>query len=90
MTPAQQRVYQAIADLEHDLGYGPSTREIAERAGLHSTSTVHVHLQHLLEAGLIRRASRRSGYCIERGRVVEEQAGLGCPGTDGVPQGPAL
>jgi len=61
-------VYEAIRELEDELGYGPSTREIAARAGLHSTATVHMHLMALLEAGLIRRASRRSGY-----RTVKER-----------------
>jgi len=62
LTPAQRRLYQAIAELEQELGYAPTLRQIAERAGLRSTSTVHAHLQRLLQAGLIRRASRTVGY----------------------------
>lgn len=67
LTPGQRRVYQAIAELEQELGYAPTVREIGERAGLRSTSTVHGHLKRLLQAGLIRRASRTVGYTTVRG-----------------------
>ena len=67
LTPAQRRVYQAIAELETELGYAPTLRQIAERAGLRSTSTVHAHLQRLLQAGVIRRASRTVGYTTVKG-----------------------
>jgi repressor LexA len=62
MTPAQQRVYEAIHELEQELGYAPSTREIGERAGYASTSTVHHHLERLLREGWIRRATAKQGY----------------------------
>ena len=62
LTPAQRRVYQAIAELEQELGYAPTLRQVADRAGLRSTATVHAHLKRLLQAGLIRRASRTVGY----------------------------
>lgn len=67
LTPAQRRVYQAIAELEQELGYAPTLRQVADRAGLRSTATVHAHLQRLLQAGLIRRASRTVGYTTVRG-----------------------
>ena len=66
MTPAQERVYRAIAELERKLGYAPTVRQVAERAGLASTSTTHAHLMHLLAAGHIRRASRTVGYTAVR------------------------
>jgi len=69
LTPSQRRVYQAIAELEAELGYAPTLRQIAERAGLRSTSTVHAHLQRLLRAGLIRRVSRTVGYSTVRGQT---------------------
>lgn len=62
MSPGQRRIYETIASLESELGYAPTLRQIAERAGLRSTSTVHAHLQRLLQAGVIRRASRTVGY----------------------------
>lgn len=69
MTPAQERVLRAIADLEQELGYAPSVREIGERAGYRSTATVHWHLERLLAAGAIRRATAKQGYTMERGRA---------------------
>lgn len=36
------------------LGFGrPTVREVGERAGLRSTSTVHEHLKHLRRLGLV-------------------------------------
>ena len=40
-------------------GYPPSVREICAAVGLKSTSTVHAHLNHLEEQGLIRRDSTK-------------------------------
>ena len=51
----QQRILNFIK-AEIDLkGYPPSVREICAAVGLKSTSTVHAHLNHLEEQGLIRR-----------------------------------
>ena len=51
----QQRILEFIKS-EIDLkGYPPSVREICAAVGLKSTSTVHAHLNHLEEQGLIRR-----------------------------------
>lgn len=51
----QQRILDFIKS-EIDLkGYPPSVREICAAVGLKSTSTVHAHLNHLEEQGLIRR-----------------------------------
>ena len=51
----QQKILAFIKS-EIDLkGYPPSVREICAAVGLKSTSTVHAHLNHLEEQGLIRR-----------------------------------
>ena len=51
----QQRILDFIKS-EIDLkGYPPSVREICAAVGLKSTSTVHAHLNHLEDQGLIRR-----------------------------------
>lgn len=52
-TPRQQAVYQAIIDLTAEKGYSPSVRELGERLGLASPSTVHAHLMQLERAGLV-------------------------------------
>ncbi|WP_329833425.1 helix-turn-helix domain-containing protein [Streptomyces sp. BE133] len=44
-------------------GEAPSLRQIAERVGLTSTSSVHYQLGQLEERGLVRRAARRWRSC---------------------------
>jgi repressor LexA len=55
ITQRQQQVLDYIRDTVADRGYPPSVREIGEAVGLSSPSTVHSHLNSLVEAGLIRR-----------------------------------
>ena len=55
----QQKILDFIKS-EIDLkGYPPSVREICAAVGLKSTSTVHAHLNHLEDQGLIRRDSTK-------------------------------
>ncbi len=49
----QRRIYEYIAAFIQEQGYPPSVREIGEAVGLKSPSTVHFHLKHLEEAGVI-------------------------------------
>ena len=51
----QQKILDYIKSEIEDKGYPPSVREICAAVGLRSTSTVHAHLNHLEEQGLIRR-----------------------------------
>jgi len=51
----QQRILEFIKQEIDEKGYPPSVREICAAVGLRSTSTVHAHLNHLEEKGLIRR-----------------------------------
>ena len=51
----QQRILEFIKSEIEEKGYPPSVREICAAVGLRSTSTVHAHLNHLEERGLIRR-----------------------------------
>jgi len=51
----QQRILEFIKSEIENKGYPPSVREICTAVGLRSTSTVHAHLNHLEEQGLIRR-----------------------------------
>src|SRR5690348_5325518 len=54
-TERQRRILQAIADFRAERGYPPSVREIGERVGLSSSSTIHAHLKALERRGLISR-----------------------------------
>ena len=51
----QQKILNFINREIEMKGYPPSVREICTAVGLKSTSTVHAHLNHLEEQGLIRR-----------------------------------
>ena len=55
----QQKILDFIKSEIELKGYPPSVREICAAVGLKSTSTVHAHLNHLEEQGLIRRDSTK-------------------------------
>jgi repressor LexA len=54
-TDRQRRILHAINELTAEQGYPPSVREIGERVGLSSSSTIHAHLKALEKRGLISR-----------------------------------
>ena len=54
-TERQRRILQAITEFTSERGYPPSVREIGERVGLSSSSTIHAHLKALERRGLISR-----------------------------------
>lgn len=57
LTDKQQQIYDYIVAFQKDHGYPPSVREIGEAVGLKSPSTVHFHLKHLEEAGVIEKGA---------------------------------
>jgi repressor LexA len=54
-TERQQRILDVIRAFTAERGYPPSVREIGERVGLSSSSTIHAHLKALERRGLIER-----------------------------------
>ena len=54
-TERQRRILEVIREFTEEQGYPPSVREIGERVGLSSSSTVQSHLKTLERRGLIRR-----------------------------------
>jgi repressor LexA len=54
-TERQQHILRAITEFKAERGYPPSVREIGERVGLSSSSTIHAHLKALEKRGLISR-----------------------------------
>jgi repressor LexA len=54
-TERQQRILDVIRAFTAEQGYPPSVREIGERVGLSSSSTIHAHLKALERRGLISR-----------------------------------
>ena len=57
LSKMQQRIYDYLVECIRDQGYPPSVREIGEAVGLKSPSTVHFHLKHLEEAGVIEKGA---------------------------------
>lgn len=55
----QEKILDFIKKEIEQKGYPPSVREICAGVGLKSTSTVHAHLNHLEQQGLIRRDSTK-------------------------------
>ena len=55
LTGRQQEIWDFLVEYVNGHGYPPTVREIGERVGLASPSTVHAHLANLERAGLLRR-----------------------------------
>ena len=55
LTERQQQVLDFIRKTVTERGYPPSVREIGDAVGLSSPSTVHSHLNSLVEAGALRK-----------------------------------
>src|SRR5215211_646597 len=55
LTQRQQEIWNFLVEYVDGHGYPPTVREIGERVGLASPSTVHAHLANLERAGLLRR-----------------------------------
>ncbi len=55
LTRRQREVLDFIQDFIGRSGYSPSLKEIGEALGLSSVATVHKHVTHLVQKGLVRR-----------------------------------
>lgn len=55
LTRRQREVLDVIRDFIEANGYSPSLEEIGGSLGLSSVATVHKHVSHLVEKGLVRR-----------------------------------
>jgi repressor LexA len=74
LTERQQQIFDFIVEYVDDRGYPPTVREIGERVGLASPSTVHAHLANLERAGLVRRdpTKPRALELVQRRRAAAE------------------
>ena len=70
----QQRVYDYLVEAIARQGYAPSVREIGEALGLKSPSTVHFHLKHLEELGLIEKGAGKGRAIALRAQEGEKAA----------------
>jgi repressor LexA len=89
LTPRQQRVLTVIRDSIEQRGYPPSMREIGERVGLTSSSSVAHQLRVLEEKGFLRRDPNRpralSVYNPDEAVVDETGSGDAAPAAQYVP-----
>ncbi|MBW2288590.1 MAG: transcriptional repressor LexA [Deltaproteobacteria bacterium] len=60
LTRRQREIYDFIRGFVSEKGYSPSLEEIGESFGLSSVATVHKHVQHLVEKGMLKKAWNRS------------------------------
>ena len=75
MTKMQQRIYDYIAETIQRQGYPPSVREIGEAVGLKSPSTVHFHLKHMEELGVLNKgAGKGRALTLTQGAKAPEPA----------------
>ena len=51
MTKREHDVYNYILEYRKEKRFSPSMREIADAVGLHSASTIHVHVHSLVDKG---------------------------------------
>ena len=74
LSAMQQKIYTYIASCIRNQGYPPSVREIGEAVGLKSSSTVHFHLKHLEEAGVIEKgAGKGRAITLKAAPAKEDQ-----------------
>jgi repressor LexA len=85
LTERQQQIWDYLVEYVDARGYPPTVREIGERVGLASPSTVHAHLANLERAGLLRRdpTKPRALELIGRERrTPQSEAGAAAEGAD--------
>jgi repressor LexA len=73
LTKRQREIYEYLKDHIRSRGYAPSIAEIGKQFNLSSPATVHKHLEHLQEKGLIRKQqnlSRAIEVIPESGHVL--------------------
>ena len=75
LTARQQEIWNYLVEYVDRHGYPPTVREIGERVGLASPSTVHAHLANLERAGLLRRDPTKPRALELIGRERREPVG---------------
>jgi repressor LexA len=76
LTPRQQRVLTVIRESLQTRGYPPSMREIGEKVGLTSSSSVAHQLRTLEEKGYIRRDPNRPRALTVAGPEAADETGI--------------
>jgi repressor LexA len=77
LTGRQQEIWDFLVEYVDGHGYPPTVREIGEKVGLASPSTVHAHLANLERAGLLKRDPTKPRALELVGRRASASAGDG-------------
>ncbi len=75
LTSREEAILRVIKESVHQKGYPPSVREIGQKVGLRSSSTVHSYLRRLEEKGVIRRDPTKPRAIEVLGSESREQPG---------------
>ena len=78
-TEKQQKILDVIRAFTSEMGYPPSVREIGERVGLSSSSTVQSHLKTLERRGLLRRDPTKPRALVPSDLVLGSAASVDRP-----------
>ncbi|HEY3269944.1 MAG TPA: transcriptional repressor LexA [Geothrix sp.] len=75
LTKRQQAVLKFIRTFVQDEGRSPTLAEIAKGVGSSAVSTIHKHVQHLMDKGfLVRSHGKGNNLVVAAGSVMEESA----------------
>lgn len=89
LTRRQREVLDIIRDFIERNGYSPSLEEIGGALGLSSVATVHKHVSHLVEKGLVRRVWNQN-RSIELVDDADRRGAVGLPLLGRIPAGRPL
>jgi repressor LexA len=85
LTGRQQEIWDYLCEYVEAHGYPPTVREIGQRVGLASPSTVHAHLANLERAGYLRRDPTKPRALELTGRRRRDAAPARAPEPDMLP-----
>ncbi len=71
LTKRQQAVLHFIRDFAREEGRSPTLTEIAKGVGSSAVSTIHKHVQHLMDKGFLERSHGRGNNLVIRGGEAE-------------------
>lgn len=76
LTKRQQAVLHFIRDFARAEGRSPTLTEIAKGVGSSAVSTIHKHVQHLMDKGFLERSHGRGNNLVLRGAEAEGPGGV--------------